>query len=254
MFVEKPDFRLGATKVLIVTGGPQQTDIIDIKDPSFNCTKPKQFPVSWSHAVGGLVGQVPFVCERVSNGCYALQQSGSWQKDRYATGERWAATGSLVINDKLVIAGGWRSQGSTTLTSIQAASPNTRTKTLSVRLPVARYSACMVPWDADTFLMIGGGDSTWKSMKNTYYVNMNTNRVTNGPTLLTARRFHACNEIIVNGESFIIVAGGSGSGAGTSTEYLSKSSTRNRWKAGKIIILKTYVQMYHYLTSFFFSI
>ena len=100
--------------MLIVTGdgSNRQTEIIDMKDPSFKCTKPKQFPVSsWSYAVGGLVGQVPFVCTgQYNTGCYALQQSGSWQKDRYATGERWAATGSLVFNDKLVIAGGWRSR------------------------------------------------------------------------------------------------------------------------------------------------
>ena len=130
MFVEKPDFRLGATKVLIVTGGPQKTEIIDIKDPSFNCTKPKQFPVSWSHAVGGLVGQVPFVCYTGTN-CYALQQSGSWQKDRYATGEYHAAIGSVVLHNKLVIAGGYINRN--ILSTIKVASPNTRTTTLNYR-------------------------------------------------------------------------------------------------------------------------
>merc|ERR1711862_443317 len=134
--------------------------------------------------MGGLVGHVPFVCN--SGSCYALQQSGSWQKDRYATGEKNAAIGSMVLHNKLVIAGG----SGRRLSTIKVASPTTRT----------------------------------------YFVNMNTERLTNGPSLLKARGHMGCNEIIVNGESYIIVAGGTGASA--STEYLSKSSTGNKWKTG----------------------
>ena len=211
-----------------------------MKDPSFKCTKPKQFPHNLGHSVGGLVGQVPFVCNGYSKGCYALQQSGSWQKDPKATGEYVAAIGSVVLHNKLVIAGG---NNGNNLATIKVASPNTRTTTLTY-LPVATHSACVVPWDADTFMVIGGyrkSGRSYRSTTSTYFVDMNTNRLTNGPSLLKPRHYHACNEIIVNGESYIIVAGGSGSsGVGASTEYLSKSSSGNRWKTGKIIILKTY--------------
>merc|ERR1711862_814290 len=172
--------------------------------------------------MGGLVGHVPFVCN--SGSCYALQQSGSWQKDRYATGEKNAAIGSMVLHNKLVIAGG----SGRRLSTIKVASPNTRT-TLSVRLPVETSSSCIVPWDDNTFMVIGGFTSDGATTR-TYFVNMNTERLTNGPSLLKARGHMGCNEIIVNGESYIIVAGGTGASA--STEYLSKSSTGNKWKTG----------------------
>ena len=210
-----------------------------MKDPSFKCTKPKQFPENWYTADGGLVGQVPFVCNggHYDTGCYALQQSGSWQKDPYATrraGEVNTAIGSVVLHNKLVIAGGHNGRN---LATIKVASPNNRTTTLRVGLRVGTHAACIVPWDANTFMVIGGYTNGGRTA-NTYFVDMNTNRLTNGPSLIRARYYHACNEIIVNGESFIIVAGGYG--AFTSTEYLSKSSKGNRWKTGKIIILKTY--------------
>merc|ERR1711862_294622 len=143
--------------------------------------------------MGGLVGHVPFVCN--SGSCYALQQSGSWQKDRYATGEKNAAIGSMVLHNKLVIAGG----SGRRLSTIKVASPNTRTTTLSVRLPVETSSSCIVPWDDNTFMVIGGFTSDGATTR-TYFVNMNTERLTNGPSLLKARGHMGCNEIIVNGD------------------------------------------------------
>ena len=232
-----------------MTGGSQETEIIDMKDPSFKCTKPKQFPENWYTADGGLVGQVPFVCNggHYDTGCYALQQSGSWQKDPYATrraGEVNTAIGSVVLHNKLVIAGGALYPNN--LHTIQVASPNTRTTTLSVRLPVGTSSSCIVPWDDDTFMLIGGLGNSNTATTSTYFVNIKTNRLTYGPSLLTARYNHACNEVIVNGESFIIVAGGRGVnwslGAFASTEYLSKSSTENKWKTGKVLILRKDLQ------------
>ena len=177
-------------------------------------------------ATGGLVGQVPFVCNY--GACYYLQQNGSWKKDPVATGRNWAATGSAVIHDKLVIAGGWIS-GS--VSSILLASPNTRTTTFSKSLPHAKYGACIVPWDVDTFYVIGGSSGG----SNTYFFNMKRNTRTNGPSLLKGRKYHSCAEMIVNGESFIIVTGGAGSGISSSTEYLAKSNLGNGWKRGKNI-------------------
>ena len=88
----------------------------------------------------------------------------------------------------------------------------------------------MVPWDSDTFLVIGadnGGD--WKT---TYFINMNNDTVTTGPSLLTGRYSHACHEMTVNGEEFIVVAGSS-TIFDKSTEMLSKSSYTNGWKKSK---------------------
>ena len=73
LFVEKPDFRLGATKVLIVTGGPQQTDIIDIKDPSFF----SQHKIL--HIISGI--DSTFTCERKVSSC--IQFGETWKYCRF---------------------------------------------------------------------------------------------------------------------------------------------------------------------------
>ena len=52
-------------KVLVVTGSPydngRRTEIIDLEDSSFTCSKVNQFPVRLSRSTGGLVGSTPFV-------------------------------------------------------------------------------------------------------------------------------------------------------------------------------------------------
>ena len=60
---------------------------------------------------------------------------------------------------------------------------------------------------------------------------MANNTVTNGPSLLTGRGNFACHTINVNGEDYIIVAGGIG--ALKSTEYLQKANYASGWKKSK---------------------
>ena len=61
---------------------------------------------------------------------------------------------------------------------------------------------------------------------------MANNTFTNGPNLLAARYKFACHTMQVNGEDFIIVAGGYG--ASKSTEYLQKTNYGSGWKKSKI--------------------
>ena len=127
----------------------------------------------------------------------------------------------------MVLAGGYNE--SSRLSTIELAQPNAESTTLSVRLPVALSRACIVAWDNDTFMVIGGYSSNG-DRRETHFINIANNTVTNGPNLKYARYYHACTQMIVNGEEFVIVTGGFG--AKWSTELLSKSNIQNGWQTG----------------------
>ena len=228
-------------KVLVVNGVPwdngRRTEIIDLEDSSFTCSKVNQFPVKLYGSTGGLVGSTPFVCggwlgSSYSNACYTLQENGAWKQDRTAslnTARGYAASGSVIMSNQLVIAGGVNGNY---LSSIELASPNARTTTLPRGLPLGLRLSCIVPWDANTFMVIGGISSSGASRRETYFITPSNKTVTNGPKLQNARFYVACHDMIVNGEEFIIVIGGRG-GAENTIEVLSKARVGDGWKMGK---------------------
>merc|ERR1712062_612424 len=180
-------------------------------------------------ATGGLVGNTPLICggyqRRYQNSCYSLKEDGTWKlESNLNTARNSAANGKVIMNNKLVIAGG--SSNENYLATIEVVAPNTRSRTLPIRLPVAMSGSCIVPWDTNTFLIIGGFSGATRSK--TYFFSMANNTYTNGPSLLTARSFFACHTMKINGEDFIIVAGGFG--ATKSTEYLRKANYESGWK------------------------
>merc|ERR1711953_1144321 len=217
------------TKVLVATGYGsvgQITEIIDVEDSSFSCTL-SQFPTRVYSATGGLVGDTPLICggtiysgygeRQFLKSCYSLKEDGSWKlESNLNTGRNSAANGEVIINNILVIAGGFNG---TKLATIEVVAPNTRSETLPIRLPVAMSGSCIVPWDTNTFLIIGGSSGRYRTQ--TYFSHMANNTYTNGPSLLTARSFFGCHTMKINGEDFIIVAGG---GSFKSTEYLQKAN------------------------------
>ena len=82
-------------------------------------------------------------------------------------------------------------------------------------------------------MIIGGYNNrngTFK--KQTYIINMTNNTYTTGPDLLTARGYFACHTMNVNGEDFIIVAGGEYLN-NRITEYLQKANFESGWKKSK---------------------
>ena len=118
------------------------------------------------------------------------------------------------------------------LSSIEIVSPNTRAETLSVQLPTGLAYHCQVPWDLETFLVIGGFDSS-SGVKETRFINVKTNQRTDGPSLNTRRYGHACAELQLNEKSYIIVTGGYSDSYLRSTEVLDKSNVGQGWLTGK---------------------
>merc|ERR1719367_1588079 len=176
---------------------------------------------------GGLVGDTPLICVGgwPNNSCYSLKEDGDWKiVSNLNRAKRNAANGEVIMNNKLVIAGG--NNGYHYFDTIEVVAPNTRSRTLPIRLPVAMSGSCIVPWDTNTFMIIGGDSGRTRSQ--TYFIHMANNTYTNGPSLLTSRSFFACHTMKINGEDFIIVTGGFG--AYKSTEYLQKTNYGSGWK------------------------
>ena len=178
-----------------------------------------------------MVGDTPFVCGGWNGNyvlaCYALQDNGAWKQSSTSLSTPRYHPGYAVMKNQLVVVAG-SCRGCSGDRTIEVLSPTTRSRTLPVTLPEdSSGKPCVVPWDEDTFMVIGGSDKNGGSNK-TFFVNMVTNKLSNGPKLHFGGNGCACNEMTVNGETFIVVAGG------TKMEVLSKSSKSNIWKRGNI--------------------
>ena len=216
----------------------RESEIIDVEDPNFSCTKVDPFPETLVGATGGLMnGQIPFICggsddDTYSKDCYQLTDTGSWARDQRATlsiPRGGVGTGTVVLNNSLILTGGYSGLGY--LASIEMLSPNATAQTLSVQLPTGTGSHCQVSWDSETFLVIGGFDDF---SDKTYFINVKTQQRTNGPYLNTARYDHGCGEIqLKNGKAYIIVTGGHYWNYLRSTEVLDKSNVGQGWQIGK---------------------
>ena len=233
---------------MIATGYPSDdginSEIVDVEDSNFSCTNIEQFPAKLAGASGGLMyGQTPFICGgygfikddwTFSNDCYQLTEAGSWAKDQRATlttPRAYAGYSSVVLDNNLVLTGGinW---GYDRLTSIEMMSPNTTAKTISVHLPTGFRGHCPVPWDYGTFLVIGGYGNAYRD--ESYFINVKTNQRTNGPSLNTPRSAHACAELQLNGNTYIVVTGGYDNTVQLKpTEILDKSNVGQGWQQGK---------------------
>ena len=77
-------------------------------DESFKCNV-DPFPTPKYAASGGLVGNTPIICGGCCSqkSCYSLKENGSWKVESdLNTARGYTATGSVIFNNKLVIAGG----------------------------------------------------------------------------------------------------------------------------------------------------
>ena len=191
-------------------------------DESFKCNV-DPFPTPKYAASGGLVGNTPIICGGCCSqkSCYSLKENGSWKVESdLNTARGYTATGSVIFNNKLVIAGGIDGKNKR-LATIEVVAPNTQSTTLPVRLPVGwpKQVPCIVPWDTNTLMIIG-------IQRKSYFINMANNTYTEGPSVLTRGRHYACHTMNINGDDYIIVSG-------HTTQALSKTNYKRGWQKSK---------------------
>ena len=239
------------TKILIVSGSPdtdgRNMEILDVENSSFSCKRLPLFPIKLRDATGALIGgETPFICggydstyNRYSPYCYKLSQAGSWTQDptaRPRTPRRWAGYGSVVLNNHMVLSGGYGSSGH--LRSIELLTPGARSRTLSVQLPTGIRLHCHVPWDSETFMLIGGESGS--NRYQTYLINVKSNRYRTGPRLIDDRDDLACAELQVLERTYIVVTGGDDGKGTRSTEVLDKSNIGQGWQRGPNMMVGKY--------------
>ena len=230
---------------MIVTGFPIDDginmEIVDVEDSSFTCQF-EAFPVRLYGATGGLINGLPFLCggyydeaPYYSNDCYKMTGAGSWTKDETAslnTGRFFAGTGSVVIENQLILSGGFGEPG--LLNSIEMVSPDTAASTPSVELPTGFEGHCQVKWDESTVMVIGGWNGSQVQRTETLLINVVSNTWSAGPILTRGRSYHACGEIEIMGTPYIVVSGGVFVDEyRISTEILEKDNVENGWQTSK---------------------
>ena len=187
-------------------------------------------------AGGGLLRQkYPLACdgnEELSiNDCY-LYENGAWSKSvELPAAVEWP--GSVVINeDTLWITGGYYNYEVNFNLSLLV-KPFENVAEPGPPLPYEVMTPCMVQWDEDTFVMIGGSGKQGGGPRTSYYI-FSKGEWQDGPQLLHRRNVPACATMTLSsGRKIIMVAGASGTD-GSATEWIEpvKGTTEYEWVKG----------------------
>ena len=145
---------------------------------------------------------------------------------------------NFPLTHEFPLSGGYESE-SGRLKTIELISPKSWTKVSPVQLPIGIQLHCVVQWDSQTFLVIGGLDGH-KPRDETYLINIVTNQLKKGPNLKNARYEHACEELNLKGKFYIIVTGGKDGKNFRSTEVLDKDNLEQGWQLGQDLPMTKY--------------
>ena len=235
------------TKFLIAASSKKtKTEIIDPLIDNFTCQdKIKPFPFTLWAPSGGVIGaKTPFICggqktkdSSLNPNCYTLDQdTGEWKIDAKATLKTPRShAASVILGNKLVMLGGLHKigYGLGPTNSIEVLTPGQISQELDVILPDALSRLCAVPWDEDTFFVIGGRVGKGDSRAETYIINIKTSKIIDGPKLKTPRYNHACQELQIEGRNYVVVVGGYRfPNVLKSTEVLDKGNLEQGWISG----------------------
>ena len=235
----------------------RKVEVIDLTNPSQTCILSADFPCGLNSAVGGFTSSGPMICSGESYGysrsadCYSLRSNGQFVKISELTMDTPREDASSIVTEdgKLMISGGRTKVGRLADTEIINA-PESKTEN-GFELPNGINEHCSVLINATT-VMVLGGYSVSSPQKSTYFVNLETLQVTDGPNMQEARRNCACAVFEHNQHNFVI-AGGMYPYS-DSTEILKMDSIRLRWSRGKYLILGTFerLQNHSYLSKLYF--
>ena len=245
-------------KLLVAGGSEVEVEIIDLGNPSKSCILSADFPYTLYRAVGGFTSSGPMVCSgnyayfgSYSADCYSLRSNGQFVKISELTMDTPREDASSIVTEdgKLTISGGRATGGRLADTEIINV-PESKTEN-GFELPNGINEHCSVLINATT-VMVLGGYSVSSPQKSTYFVNLETLQVTDGPNMQEARRNCACAVFEHNQHNFVI-AGGMYPYS-DSTEILKMDSIRLRWSRGKYLILGTFerLQNHSYLSKLYF--
>ena len=89
----------------------------------------------------------PFICggiggRKYHKSCYSLKEDGEWKFESNLTTPRaYAANGDVIINNRLLIVGGYNR--TSILSTIEVVAPDTQSVTLPIMLQVDTEGSCI---------------------------------------------------------------------------------------------------------------
>ena len=225
------------TKMLVVSGKPystaKKTELINLSTPNTNCVLP-DFPIEVQGAVGFTSGQWPLVCggqngadDFISKECFALTGFNSnheWESWSSMTVRRsYAVTINTAFDQTLIIGGKYHLTDSKcaamesfesfkkcsllvhTLKSIEVI--NSNESRVSVDLPFTLLGHCIAKIN-DSTALISGARQNGKLSSETWFLDLYSLRISNGPTLHHIRGGHGCATLNLRGRAYGIFSGG----------------------------------------------
>ena len=220
------NFIIVATGLLYESG--RHTEIVDLNNPDFHCTGLSDFPISVAYAAGGIVNGIPIICgganstfdrsvinneksekiHTVSKDCYAFDfEERKWTKKKSLeldVPKFDLGTGSLTINDELLIHGG-KKDGHSFI--------NDDYSFANGALTVSGHCNLMI--NRTHFMMMGGtipydnrGHKRHKVTENTYFCHVDLKKCIPGPPLNHPRKAHGCYKRTFQGKQQLNVIGG----------------------------------------------
>ena len=205
--------------------GKNKTEIVDISDTTKSCIL-DDIPFRYQSA-GGLLGTTPVICGGLGGMNECLRYGSS---EVITMNDRREYLSSVALNTSLLwILGGKNGGGgsgqlkSTEFISIDGA-------VNGPTLPEAVSDSCAVKFiPTGNVYLIGGIISSRIATNNIWVADpANEFAFTQGPSMVTARRAHACGTMSSGDKSIIVAAGGNGL---KSVEIMDPLS--NQWTAGK---------------------
>ena len=207
----------------------RKTEILDLGDPTFECTGLQDYPMNVKDGGGGLLkDNVPLICGGYNGSeigeCFKLvNKTWSPMQDGMQEARYHAGYGNVVINESL-----WKSGGMNTSTSELIDGKSSRSYQ---DLPEAMHAHCSIKINDSVILVTGGNSGSAKNQ--TFYHDFKNGKWSNGPALNHARYMHACKSFNLDGKMHLVVAGGFGvAGKLKSVEFLSMESADKGWFSG----------------------
>ena len=229
-----------AKRFLIVGGDTDGNDLatefIDMSSNSDVTPLIGDLPSKRAWAVGGLIGTTPILCggwNPFHDSCLTLNQHHQWTQTHMMTKKRAYAASVQLNTTTLWIIGGRQSSSGRHHDSTEFLGPDSSDGVPGPKLPYALSSSCAVK-DAENQVYVIGGYTTSNSRLNKVLIfnPMNGFSYTEGPSLKTKRRDHACGVMYKGQQSLIVVAGGqNGNGYISSVEIF--DPILNNWISGK---------------------
>ena len=226
---------ISVSKLLILTGLParqaKKIEVVDLQNPQNSCILPEEFPARLYGATGGFTHDGPLLCggfnydtDSRSNSCFTFKDSKLIEAAVNLQTERQSASAVVLPNGELWIQGGYNGNflSKSETMSLQGSQ-------YGMELEKAIVGHCSMMINATTAFITGGFTGSYS--RETYFVNIQNWRWTEGPQMDEARGWHGCAVFMHNYKNYAVVAGGGP--YLSSTEILDLNSLTMEWTKGK---------------------